>query len=513
MSTSIRCENITVVYDTLTALDSVSFSLESSKIHVLVGQNGAGKSSLARVLSGLTLPASGRFWIREQQIENATVQSVRDAGLDMVHQRFTLPAQFTVAEALELSSARKQSGRFFSFGGLQRAWNRELEAAGIPAVANSRVQELPVEVIQSLEILRSLSNQAKILILDEPTALLSPSAIDDLFDRIRKLKADGVTLLVVLHKLREVMEIADTVMVLREGTLVLPPTDASALTAGEISDLMIGEATAGNSEAIEGVSARLPTEKAPTGAQRLSMQSVHTKGTDTEPPLVDISLQIQSGEVVGVAGIEGNGQRNLVNTIMGQTTTERGCIELLAEDVTNQTPIQRRTLGLRIVPFDRMLEGSSLELPLWENVMSWQSEAFAPGWLPWLPIRKIKQTAKEALDRFGVVYNSLEQPAGSLSGGNLQRLILARELADDTKIVIAAQPTRGLDFQATDFVWQVLGDLRQRGAGVLLISSDLDELFEICDRILVLRAGQITGEFSAPYSVQSVGDAMTGAMR
>jgi len=511
MPTTIRCENVTVQYGSLTALNDVSFSLEPSKIHVLVGQNGAGKSSLARVLSGLISPAQGRFWIGDKQIDEARVENVRAAGLDIVHQRFTLPAQFTIAEALELSSAKKQTGSFFSFGGLQRAWSRELEAAGIPATANTLVQDLPVEVTQSLEILRALANDAEVLILDEPTALLSPDAIDGLFERIRHLKADGVTLLVVLHKLREVMEIADTVMVLREGELVLPPTPAERLTAGEISDLMIGEAAA--SDRVSQVSIPSATPRQTDHKPRLDLANVHLNGTETEPALIDISFQIQPGEVVGIAGIGGNGQRNLVSAITGQAMSKQGRIELLEQDVTKLTPIARRQTGLRVVPFDRMTEGSSLELPLWENVMTWQAESFVTGWLPWLPVKKIRQAAEDALNRFGVVYSSLDQPAGSLSGGNLQRLILARELASDTKVVIAAQPTRGLDFQATDFVWQVLGDLSRDGAGVLLISSDLDELFQICDRILVMRAGQIAGEFSPPYSAQAVGDAMTGTVR
>lgn len=511
MPTSIRCENVTVQYGALTALNDVSFSLEPSKIHVLVGQNGAGKSSLARVLSGLVSPVQGQFWIGDQLIDEANVEVVRAAGLDIVHQRFTLPAQFTVAEALELSSAKKQAGNFFSFGGLQRDWDRELQAAGIPATAKTRVQELPVEVTQSLEILRALANDAKVLILDEPTALLSPAAIDDLFARIRDLKADGVTLLVVLHKLREVMEIADTVMVLRGGDLVLPPTPANTLTAGEISDLMIGKAVATDHNSTLKTSASLAPQ---TGSRpHLNVAGLHLDGTATEPALTDISFQIQPGEIVGVAGIEGNGQRNLVNALTGQAASKLGHITLFEQDVTKLNPIARRKIGLRVVPFDRMSEGSSLELPLWENVMTWQAESFAASWLRWLPIRKIRQAAKDALDRFGVVYSSLDQAAGSLSGGNLQRLILARELASDTRMVIAAQPTRGLDFQATDFVWRVLGDLRQDGAGVLLISSDLDELFQICDRVLVMRAGEIAGEFSPPYSAQAVGDAITGAVR
>lgn len=506
---AIHCENVTIKYGDFVALRDVTFSLAKAQIHVLVGQNGAGKSSLARMLSGLVAPASGRFSINGQPIKNGTVQSVRDAGLDIVHQRFTLPSQFTIAEALELSSAKKQAGNFFSFDSLESAWDRELKAADIPATADTRIQELPVEVTQSLEILRALSNQASVLILDEPTALLSPSAIHSLFNRIRTLKGQGVTVLVILHKLREVLEIADTVMVLRTGELVLPPTPTKQLSAGQISDLMIGTSV--------DLTKNTPHPPFPPDTDnqtsQLSLKNVHTAGSATEPPLTAVNLHVYPGEIIGVAGIEGNGQRNLVSTIMGQTVVQQGEIDLLQHPVTNASPIARRKVGLRVVPFDRVQEGTSLELPLWENVMAWQAETFARRWIPWLPMKQVREAAKDALDRFGVVYSSIDQPAGSLSGGNLQRLILARELADGTQFVIAAQPTRGLDFQATDFVWQVLRNLRQQGAGVLLISSDLDELFKICDRLVVMRAGQIVDEFKPPFSYQAVGDAMTGAER
>lgn len=508
MTEAIQCENVTIKYGAFTALKDVTFSLKQGEIHVLVGQNGAGKSSLARMLSGLIQPAAGRFAISGQPIETNSVQRVRKAGLDIVHQRFTLPGQFSVAEALELASAKKEVGSFFSFRSLETRWNEKLKAANIPARANSLVQDLPVEVVQSLEILRALANDANILILDEPTALLSPAAIDDLFARIRSLKANGVTILLILHKLSEVLEIADTVMVLRNGELVLPPAPVDTLSAGAISDLMIG-GSAAEDQANKTSTPSVRSKALP----HLALKTVYTQGTTTEPALQAISLKIYPGEIVGVAGIEGNGQRNLVTTITGQTPVKRGEIDLFQKIMTRDGAIERRQAGLRVVPFDRLTEGSSLELPLWENVMAWQAEAFTRPFIPWLPIKAVRQAAQEALDRFGVVYSDLDQPASSLSGGNLQRLILARELSDEAQIVIAAQPTRGLDFQATNFVWQVLGELRQREAGVLLISSDLDELFKICDRLLVMRAGQIVAEFDPPFQYQAVGDAMTGVTR
>ncbi len=508
---SVECQNITVKYGNFTALQDVSLQFFAGKIHALVGQNGAGKTSLARVLAGLVAPAAGHFSINGKSIQNGNVHLVREAGLDIVHQRFTLPPKFTVAEALELASAKKQVGAIYSANALSQAWHNDLAAAGVNVPPTTRIQDLPVEVAQSLEILRALSGQANVLILDEPTALLSPSAIDNLFARMRKLRDEGVTILVILHKLREVLEISETVSVLRGGRLVLPPTATTSVTAGELSDLIIGSGYTDNGP-VEDATATPATLSSPNKVT-LALRQVDTPGTETEPPLKQVSLGVQAGEIVGMAGVEGNGQRGIVNVLTGQTPAQRGQISLLEQDVTHLPPLERRQIGLRVVPFDRMTEGSSLTLPLWENVMAWQAEKFTQGWLPWLPMRAIRQAAKKALDSFEVKYNNLDQPAGSLSGGNLQRLILARELADGAKIVIAAQPTRGLDFQATDFVWQVLNDLKATGAGVLLVSSDLDELFKISDRVVVVRAGEIAGEFAAPFDQQAVGDAMIGAVR
>lgn len=505
----LRCADIAVAYGDVQALQPTSLAFEAGRIHVLVGQNGAGKTSLARVLAGIIQPVGGRYWIREEEMRASSVQQARALGLDIVHQRFTLPPNFTVAEALELVSARKYAGAFYSNRALGSAWLRELQRAGVKVSPGAKIRDLPIETIQSLEILRALAGQARILILDEPTALLSPGGVGCLFARLRQLRDAGVTLLLILHKLREVTAIADTVAVLRAGRLALPPTEIAAVSEQRLSDLIIGEGGAGESQS-QADEARAP-ELARTINLRLA--EVNTRHSETEPALAAASLAVETGEILGIAGVEGNGQRSLVDVLTGLMPARSGRVELLGQDVTDMKHHQRRSIGLRVVPFDRMNEGASLPLSLWENVTVWNAETYRRSRFSPLDIGAMREAARLALDEFDVRYDSLDQPAGSLSGGNMQRLILARELAQGARVVIAAQPTRGLDFRATQYVWGLLRKLRQAGASIILVSSDLDELFSLSDRIGVMRGGQILAEYKPPFDMRIIGDSMIGAAR
>ena len=505
----LRCEDIAVAYGDVQALHPTSLSFKAGKIHVLVGQNGAGKTSLARVFAGIIQPGGGRFWIRGEEVREASVQLVRALGLEIVHQRFTLPPNFTVAEALELVSARKYAGAFYSHRQLAASWRRELELADLSVSPDSLVRDLPIETIQSLEIVRALAGQAQFLILDEPTALLSPGGVRRLFTRLRQLRDAGVTLLLILHKLREVMEIADTIAVLRAGHLALPPSDIGDVSEQQLSGLIIGEGAAVEGHAGE----RGNVEGRPSRAINLAFEAVSTRHSETEPALADLSLAVVAGEILGIAGVEGNGQRSLTDVMTGLTPAQSGAVKLLGQDVTKLKHHQRRSIGLRVVPFDRVAEGASLGLPLWENVTIWKAEQYRRSRFAPLRISAMRAAADKALKLFDVQYDSLDQLAGSLSGGNMQRLILARELADEPRAVIAAQPTRGLDFRATQYVWSVLRHLRRAGASIILVSSDLDELFNLSDRIKVMRGGRLVAEYAPPFDTQIIGDSMIGAIR
>ena len=501
---ALSCQDVTVRFGDMTALDSVTAGFQAGQIHALLGQNGAGKSTLARFFAGIITPQTGQMQIGGTPVRPGNVHRVSAAGFDIVHQRFSLPPSFTVADALEMTARKKRGGAFFSGARLAENWRRVLADLDVDVPMSARLSDLPVATAQALEIARALADDARVLVLDEPTALLSPAAIEALFANLRKLKARGVTLILILHKLREVMAIADTVSVLRTGKLVLPPTPVTEVTSASLSDLMIGPGGA----ALETAAQTAP----PQGPARLTLHDITSRPTAFEPGLQNLSLQVRAGEILGLAGVEGNGQRVLADILCGLTPPTAGRIDLDGQDLTHRTAAERRRLGLRAVPFDRMTEGASLDMSLWENATTWRAEAFA-GRGGLLSIKAMRATALQMLQRFGVKFDTVDQPAGSLSGGNLQRVILARELSDGAKVLFAAQPTRGLDFKATDFVWHALRQLRAEGVAILLISSDLDELYALSDRMAVMRAGAIAGSFAPPFDAQAVGDAMVGAVR
>lgn len=500
---ALECTDLDVQFGSVRALSDVSLSLERGKIHAVLGQNGAGKSTLARAFSGVLVPDSGTMQIGGNMVPFGDAAATQAAGLDIVHQRFALPPGFTVAEALEFASARKMGGRIFSKRRIEAAWQARLDQAGIVAPASAVLSSLPVETTQAIEITRALANDAQVLILDEPTALLSPKAIDALFDQLRALRNRGVTLIVVLHKLKEVMALADTVSILRQGELVLPPTPTTQLNADQIRALMIGGETL--REAATATVMPMTTQ-----SDLLTFRDVSSMAKGPEPGLSGASFTLRSAEILGVAGIEGNGQRALAEIYAGLAQVTGGSITLRDQVITDVSVGQRRALGLRSVPFDRMTEGASLSLSLWENIQSWIAGAFRSRSLPLVRLGAMQSGAAQLLDGYGVVYDHVGQPGGTLSGGNLQRVILARELAGEVTAVLAAQPTRGLDFGATAFVWDELRRVRQAGAGVLLISSDLDELFDICDRIMVMRGGSVSGIFGRDFSRSEIGQAMLG---
>ena len=538
---AVRCRSLGVRFGAVRALVDVSLELAPGRIHALVGQNGAGKTTLAKVLGGLQVPDTGDVRIAGRQIPPGDVRAAKAAGLAMVHQHFSLPPNFTVAEALELTAARPGGRAVYRRGDLQERWRDDVAEIGGTAALSTRIRDLPVEARQSLEIVRALATEAQLLLLDEPTALLTPIATETLFERLRRLRDSGVTILVVLHKLREVAAVADTVSVLRDGELVLGPAEMSEVSQGQLSDAIVGPAGAA-----EGA-VRIRAEAHDTHETLLELAGTSSAESAFEPGLATVDLRVDAGEIVGIAGVEGNGQRSLVSVIAGLTPVTEGTVRIGGEELTAAAPARRRMRGLRLVPFDRNTEGVSQSAPLWLNQSALRLvdpggvgalyppsrgrvHAIAPPdhrpkrtarllhrWRarrgPVISLRQYKWQAGEAMDRWRVRYETVNQSAESLSGGNVQRLILSRELADGVEVLVAAQPTRGLDFAATEFVRRSLRGLREAGAGVLLVSSDLDELFELSDRLLVMYGGRIVARFDGPYDRRAVGDAMTGAER
>ena len=516
---ALACADIGVTYGPVVALRDVTVGFAPGRIHAVVGQNGAGKTTFARVCAGIVRPDGGRLTVRGRDIPTGNVDAARQAGVELVHQSFALPPSFTVAEAMEFGS-RRDSDRPYTRTGLEARWAPHLAALGIKLRLGARIRDLPVETQQAVEIARALVTEARVLILDEPTAVLSPSGVEVLFDRLRALRDGGVTVLLILHKIREVLAAAETVTVLRGGRLVEGPIATAGLDARRLAVAIIGSApaemTGQDAAALVGAGEKPPTATVASATvarqAALVMENVSTRPDEEGRALEAVDLTVHRGEIVGVAGVEGNGQRTLVRAAAGLAGLAAGTIRLGAADVTARSLIERRAAGLRMIPFERNSEGLSLTSALWEN---WAARPLllAGGALRLINPGRLRRLCAASLKQWDVRFATTTQPAGSLSGGNAQKVILAREVDDAARLLIAAQPTRGLDIGAAAFVWQSLRSLRGRGCGVLLISSDLDELFDISDRIVVMLSGRIAGRFTPPFDLDAVGAAMTGVER
>ena len=518
---ALHCRGIRVTYGEVTALADLDIAFARGAIHAVVGQNGAGKTTFARVAAGLVRPDAGSLAIDGRALRLGRVAGARAAGVELVHQSFALPPSFTVAEALE-----------FGAGGGIGLYNRRqivtrcrerLAALDLDVDPRRRIRDLPVEVQQGVEIARALVTHARLLILDEPTAVLPPAGIEALFERIRSLKRHGVTVILILHKIREVLAVADTISVLRGGRLVAGPIPRERADEKSIAGMIVGQATVGPVSAddaqalvgaapVRGAAAhRGPVAASPAAGETvLQLADVNTAKDPEEPPLDRVSLLVRPGEIVGVAGVQGNGQRTLVKAVAGLADVTGGDIHLNGSSASRTSAAARRALGLRVIPFERNSEGLSLTSALWEN---WSvRDLMQRPLFSFVDPSALRRRCDEALETWGVRYASATQNAGALSGGNAQKVILAREIDEDARLIIAAQPARGLDIGATAFVWSALREAAGRGCGVLLISSDLDELFDVSHRLVVMLSGRIVAEFAPPYDIAAVGRAMTGAV-
>jgi general nucleoside transport system ATP-binding protein len=498
---ALSVRGLTVRFGSVSALDDVSFSLGRGQVHAIVGQNGAGKTTLARTLIGLQLPDAGDIQINAATLPLGSVKLAKLVGVEMVHQSFSLPPSATVAEVVEFFRPTRRSLRPFRKGEIAAHAKHQLASVGVNIDPNARISSLPVETLQSLEIGRALLSKPRVLILDEPTAVLAPPEVRALFDRVRSIAASGVTVVIVLHKVREVLSVADTVTVLRRGRCVAAAEPTATIDERRLAQMIIGEDLPADP-----VRTRRPTTDS---HHLLTLSNVRTAVKAGDAPLDSVSFAVRNGEILGIAGVEGNGQRSLVEAIVGMHTTTSGSIELTGTDVTHASVTKRRRRGLRVIPFERQTEGLSTTRSLWENVVSGELAVNAPRFGLVSP-RRLKRTATTMLDGWQVQYNNVAQTAGSLSGGNAQRVILARELRAGLRVLVAAHPTRGLDVGAASFVQRTLDDLAS-DAAVLLVSADLDELFAMSDRIVVLAGGRVTGTFERPFVLDDIGAAMVGA--
>src|SRR5712692_2459887 len=495
-------------FATVRAVDRVSVDFHAGEIHALLGENGAGKSTLMHLLSGLYRPDAGAIRIDGQPRVFASPRAARAAGIAMVHQHFMLVPTLTVAE--NILFALPGSGRDVVRRAVLTQRIEELATQYGIAIEdpNALVATLPVGSQQKVEILKALAADARILILDEPTAVLTPDEVESLFHTLRNLKRAKYLILLITHKIPEVLAISDRLSVLRRGRLVATK-ETSSCSAEELASLMIGDALPSSMpQATAAFSGR--TSGHPESSL-LALENVWVQNASNRTTLRNVSFRVKPGEVVGIAGVDGNGQTELVALLIGLRAPAQGTLRLRDQPVTTPTPAGLRAAGVSLIPQDRRQEGLALSLAIEENLLlnTHLLETLTPGCL--LPPRVVRRFATEQIARFTIRTPFPTQLVSALSGGNQQRVVIARELASDPEVIVAANPSRGLDVGATRYVHQVLLERCRRGAGVVLISTDLDEVLALSNRVYTLYQGQLLGPIEPTAGRAELGRMMTGA--
>jgi len=502
LPTAIELTGITKRFPGVIANDDVNLTVEQGEIHAICGENGAGKSTLMKILYGMQPPDEGSMTVNGKEVHLSSPSDAIELGIGMVHQHFMLADQLTVLENVILGSepVKDPLGRL-DFKEARAHFDEVGEAYGLTIDPDDLVESLEVGERQRVEIIKVLYRGAQILILDEPTAVLVPQEVEELFRNMRELKANGATILFIDHKLDEVLAIADRITVIRRGKTVAT-VDPADVTAGDLAELMVGS--------------ELPqpdtTESTVTDRVALTVRNVTVLDDDERPVVDDVSFEIHEGEILGIAGVEGNGQHELVSAVVGTAHPSSGTISLSSDDITQWAVRQRREAGIAYVPQDRHHEGLLLDAPLWENAaLGHQTKPpFAKGiWVD--RAGSIKRT-EEIREIYDVRTPSVEVSAHALSGGNQQKLILGREITSEPRLLIASHPTRGIDVGAQAAVWDHLRRARRDGLATLLISADLDELIGLSDRIAVMFRGRLVA-FLDPNDVtpRDLGAYMTGA--
>jgi ABC-type uncharacterized transport system ATPase subunit len=477
----------------------VDFDVRAGEIHALLGENGAGKTTLMRILYGLYQPDEGQILIDDRPVTiNSPTDSIR-LGIGMIHQHFMLVPTLSVAANVSLG-LRSRRGLLLDLDGVARRISELSQAYGLVVDPEAVVWQLAVGQQQRVEILKALYRGAALLILDEPTAVLTPQEVDDLFATLRRMADEGHALIFISHKLHEVLSISDRITVLRDGRVVRTLNTADT-DRQELAHLMVGREVL------------LRVEKAPVtvGSERLSLRDVWAMGDRGLPALKGVSLEVCAGEILGVAGVSGNGQRELAEVISGLRHPTQGRILLDETDVTGWQPEPLIRQGLAYIPEERMRDGVIRELSVEENLMveDHGRAPFSHG--IFMDFRRIGDHCDELIRDFEIKTPSRRTPLRNLSGGNIQKLILARELSRDPKVLIAAQPTRGVDIGSTEYIHQRLVAQRSKGTATLLISEDLDEIRNLSDRIAVIYEGKIMGIVDRDgASVEQLGLMMAG---
>ena len=496
---ALELRGITKRFGAFTANDRIDLDLRRGEVHALLGENGAGKSTLMNVLYGLYRPDEGEIFVGGRHVHMTTSADAIDLGIGMVHQHFMLIPVMTVVENIVLGAEPTQHGQLDLDTAREKV--RELSTRyGLAVEPDAVIEEIGVGQQQRVEILKALYRHARVLILDEPTAVLTPQEVDELFVVLRELVAGGTSIILITHKLHEVLEIADRISVLRRGKKVATIERAGATESG-LAELMVGRA----------VLLDVARGAAHPGAEMLSVQDLWVRDDRGLDAVRGLSLSVRAGEIVGIAGVDGNGQSELIQALTGMRTPHEGRVELAGADLTKANPRETSRGGMGHIPEDRQRHGLVLDFSLAENTALHDYGEEPISRHHWLDREAMTTRAAEWIQLFDVRGGGPETLARALSGGNQQKVVLAREIQSDPKVLIAAQPTRGLDVGAIEYVHRRLVEARDAGCAVLLVSFELDEVLDLADRILVMYGGQVVLErASGTTDERELGLAMTG---
>ncbi|WP_425841465.1 ABC transporter ATP-binding protein [Streptomyces fractus] len=494
---AVELTGITKRFPGVVANHDIHLTVHKGTVHALVGENGAGKSTLMKILYGMQKPDEGTIAIDGTTVSYSSPADAIARGIGMVHQHFMLADNLTVLENVVLGSEE-----LYGIGARARRKIQEIsERYGLGVRPDVRVEDLGVADRQRVEILKVLYRGATTLILDEPTAVLVPQEVDSLFDNLRELKAEGLSVIFISHKLGEVLSVADEITVIRRGTTVGTAVPAET-TPKQLAELMVGS--------------ELPTpetaESTVTDRAVLSVEGLRLDAEGGRPLLDDISFTIHAGEVLGLAGVEGNGQTELIEALIGLKHADSGTIGLAGQEITSWATRRRREQGVGYIPEDRHRHGLLLESPLWENrILGHVTEKpNARGVL--VDIKAAQADTRRIVEEYDVRTPGIDVTAASLSGGNQQKLIVGREMSHKPRFLIAAHPTRGVDVGAQAQIWDQIREARREGLAVLLISADLDELIGLSDTLRVMYRGRLVADADpATITPEELGSAMTGA--
>ncbi len=495
----LELRSITKRFPGVVANDGIDFDLLPGEVHALLGENGAGKSTLMNIVYGLYRPDDGEILIRGKPVTLGSAREAITQGIGMVHQHFMLIPVMTVAENIVLASEPTHAAVLLDYAAAVERVRELSERFGLAVDPEARVENIGVGQEQRVEIVKALYRGAEILILDEPTAVLTPQEAGELFEIVRGLQAQGKSIIFISHKLKEVLEIADRITVLRRGRKVETISREGATETG-LARMMVGRE----------VLLRVEKKPAAPGEPLLEVHDLSVLDDRGLAAVRGVSFDVRAGEIVGLAGVDGNGQTELIDALAGLRRPSDGEIRVRGQDVTRASARRVLDLGVGHIPEDRQRRGLVLEFSLAENLALHDYDQEPNSRLGWLFPRRLIARARKLLSEFDVRGGGPQTRAAALSGGNQQKVVIAREVGRDPDVLIAAQPTRGLDVGAIEYVHRRLVAVRDEGKAVLLVSLELDEIRALADRILVIYEGRIVGEYDPDVAEEELGVAMTG---